>query len=190
MPIQDIIQKLKVNEESRAADSDAAEGVVLDSADAVVFEGFADVAPDPKPARRSQKPPKREPAQKAPAAVRREVRDSLTMMITMPAGIWAFRDPHCGGALLEHADNIAARLTPIVCRNPALLAWFTESSSYMDWFALFTALAPVAKAVWDHHVIGPRPRGEVADDAGAEYSAAAQSPAPDFSQFAAPAFSG
>lgn len=193
MPIQDLVRKWNQNPGADSGDGEPLEGIVLEEADAAALADSIgahthDMAPDPAPARRSSKPPKRESRDvpKANAQTRREVRDSITMMITMPAGIWAFRDPHCGGALLEHADNIAAKLTPIVCRNPAMLAWFTTSSAYMDWFALFTAMAPVARAVWDHHVVGPR---EEVSHAGADDSAPAQS-APDFSQFAAPAFSG
>lgn len=107
--------------------------------------------PDPPAARRTAKTP-RKAAAKPTRAVQNQVADALTMMITLPAGILAFRDPVCGTAVLDQADEVVAKLVPIVCRNPAMLRWFTEGAGYMDFFALATALFPIARTVWAHHV--------------------------------------
>ena len=110
------------------------------------------LTPDPPAARRSGKAPARKAPAKPTKAVQTQVADALTMMITLPAGILAFRDPLCAGAVLDHADNVVAKLVPIVCRNPTMLRWFTEGGGYMDWFGLAWALMPIAKTVWSHHV--------------------------------------
>lgn len=130
--------------------------------------------PDPPAARRTAKSP-RKAAAKPTKAVQTQVADALTMMITLPAGVLAFRDPLCGDAVLEQADEVVAKLVPIVCRNPAMLRWFTEGAGYMDFFALATALFPIARTVWAHHVthsIG------MEEDEGAE----------DFNRYVAPGF--
>lgn len=107
--------------------------------------------PDPPAARRTAKSP-RKTAAKPTRAVQNQVADALTMMITLPAGVLAFRDPVCGSAILDQADEVVAKLVPIVCRNPAMLRWFTEGAGYMDFFALATAVFPIARTIWSHHV--------------------------------------
>ena len=107
--------------------------------------------PDPPAARRTAKAP-RKTAPKPTRAVQNQVADALTMMITLPAGVLALRDPVCGSAILDQADEVVAKLVPIVCRNPAMLRWFTEGAGYMDFFALATAVFPIAKTIWSHHV--------------------------------------
>lgn len=133
--------------------------------------------PDPPAARRSGKQVRKTPP-KPTKAVQTQVADALTMMITLPAGILAFRDPLCAGAVLDHADNVVAKLVPIVCRNPAMLRWFTEGAGYMDWFALATAIAPIAKTIWSHHVSHSIGLEMDEEDDGA-----------DFGRYAAPPFS-
>jgi hypothetical protein len=131
--------------------------------------------PDPKPARKAS--PKAAPP-RVNAQVRKQLKDSLYMMIAIPAGIVAVRDPICGGAVLEHVDNVIDRLIPIVCRNPAMLRWFTEGAGYMDWLGLAAAVAPIAQVVWSHHVTGSLHEEDEEDAAD------------DYSRYAAPAFSG
>lgn len=132
--------------------------------------------PDPPAARRTVKAP-RKTAPKPTKAVQNQVADALTMMITLPAGILAFRDPICGGAILDQADDVVAKLVPIVCRNPAMLRWFTEGAGYMDFFALAAAVAPIAKTIWAHHVSHTLSLEE--EEEGAE----------DFNRYVAPGFS-
>ncbi|SRR5581483_5578026 len=140
---------------------------------------------DPKPTRRRARSTSSrvsQPANRVTAAQRKAVHDALEMMIVLPAGIAELRDPYCGAALSAQADAIVDRLTPIVCRNATMLAWFTESAGYLDWLGLATAIWPVVTTVWAHHVthsIG-REGDEHGDGAAVD----------DFSQYAAPAFSG
>lgn len=116
------------------------------------------LAPDPQPSRRARKGRRSSRAAAAPAAAatkadRDQVRDALTMLYTLPAWGLQLRDQHCGGALMEQRDAIIKSLVPIVCRNPAMLAFFTSANApWMDYLALGQALAPVAKTIWSHHV--------------------------------------
>ncbi len=142
-----------------------------------IAAGFADVAEDPKPARRASKGRATNTAARVTAAQKRAVADALEMMITLPAGVVAMKDPVCGGAVLEHCDNIVKKLTPIVCRNPAMVEWFTTGAGYLDWFGLATALSPVVMTVWSHHVSRPHEQEGDYGHAGGE---------PDFSHYTAP----
>lgn len=156
-----------------------AEPAEPDPFDSIVAE-FGESAPaeDPKPGRRpGGKGRARQAAAKVTAAQRRAVADALEMVITIPAGIVAMRDPVCGPAALEHCDNIVKKLTPIVCRNPVMVEWFTTGAGYLDWLALASALAPVFGTVWSHHVTRPQDREDAhGHDAGE----------PDFSHYTAP----
>lgn len=140
---------------------------------------------DPKPTRRrarSSSSRVSQPSARVTVAQRKAVHDALEMMIVLPAGIAELRDPYCGAALSAQADAIVERLTPIVCRNAAMLAWFTEGAGYLDWLGLATAIWPVVTTVWAHHVT--HSIGQEGDEHG-EHAGV-----DDFSQYAAPAFSG
>jgi hypothetical protein len=127
------------------------------------------LAPDPQPSRRSRKGRRSGRAAgtggRATKADQDQVRDALTMLYSLPAWGLRLRDPHCGGALMEQRDDIVKALTPIVCRNPAMLAFFTAANApWMDYLALFQALMPVGQMFWSHHVthtVGAQESGEV-----------------------------
>lgn len=172
MEIDNLISKLKGN--VREVSDEMPE--VPDDLSGLDEEGDV-LPPDPPAARRTSKPARKAPP-KPTKAVQTQVADALTMMITLPAGIMAFRDPICSDAVLEHADNIVAKLVPIVCRNPAMLRWFTEGAGYMDFFALATAVAPVARTIWAHHVAHSI-EGEDQEDGGEQ----------DYNRYVAPGFS-
>jgi hypothetical protein len=141
---------------------------------------------DPKPTRRARARSTNnrgsQPSNRVTAAQRKAVHDALEMMIVLPAGIAELRDPYCGAALSAQADAIVDRLTPIVCRNAAMLAWFTEGAGYLDWLGLATAIWPVLTTVWAHHVT--HSIGQEGDGHGERAAV------DDFSQYSAPAFSG
>jgi hypothetical protein len=134
------------------------------------------LTPDPPPARRTAKTPRKAPP-KPTRAVQNQVSDALTMMITLPAGIVALRDPICGSAMLGQADEVVAKLVPIVCRNPAMLRWFTEGAGYIDFIGLAAALWPVIRTGWAHHV--SHTIGQEEDTDGGE----------DYNRYVAPGFS-
>lgn len=115
------------------------------------------LAPDPQPSRRSRKGRRTARAAnaggRATKADQDQVRDALTMLYSLPAWGLRIRDPHCGGALLDQRDDIVKAMVPIVCRNPAMLAFFTAANApWMDYLALIQALMPVGQTIWSHHV--------------------------------------
>jgi len=110
------------------------------------------LAEDPKPARK--RGPMRVPGSsvKASAAEKRQVKDALSLLIKAPAAMVSMRDPVCGGAASQQADDIIKALVPIVCRNATWLGWFTASNApFLDILALITALWPVGATVYGHH---------------------------------------
>jgi hypothetical protein len=111
--------------------------------------------PDPKPSREARgrkMRPSTTPAKKATAQEKRQIRDALSMMMLTLGGGMAFRDPVCGGAITEHADNIAEKAVPLIARNPAWVEWFCGSTGFLDILGLLIALRPVGATVWSHHV--------------------------------------
>ena len=116
---------------------------------------------DPKPARKTTSNKTRT---KGTSSEKVQVKDALALLIKTPATLWAMRDPRCGGRMLTQADATIDALTPIILRNPAMLAWFTAAGApWLDILALVTALAPVASDVWGHHIRHDG-RQEVSDD--------------------------
>lgn len=152
MALQDLLRSGQVDGETRVPD-DPSE---LTAAGA---EGGAgdELPPDPAPSRRGKtrrsKVRQTTAAKRATKAEQDQVRDALTMLYTLPAWGLSMRDAHCGGALMDQRDAIVGALAPIVCRNPAMLAFFTAANApWMDYLALFQALMPVAQTIWGHHV--------------------------------------
>lgn len=132
--------------------------------------GEADqLTPDlkPKRAKASKISAVRSAGSKASVAQKRAVHDALTLVLTLPAGAWAMRDPHCGGIAMQQREATINALVPIICRNPTMLQWFTAGDGgWMDWAALIVALQPLASATWSHHVRKIDPDEDRQDAAG------------------------
>ena len=104
------------------------------------------------------------------------ITDALTMIQLMVGGGIQFRDPHCGDAIVQNAETVADKALPIICRNPAWVAWFTGGTGWLDVLGLLIALKPVLGTFWGHHVthtIGQDGEGDGGDSS-------------DFSAFQAP----
>lgn len=148
MALADLIDRLGGGD----ADGDLTLGVPDDLSE--LDEGADKLTPDLKPKR--AKAPKISAAAvrgRASVAQKKAVHDALTLVLTLPAGAWAMRDPHCGGKAMEQREAVISALVPIICRNPTMLQWFTAGDGgWMDWAALIVALQPVASATWNHHV--------------------------------------
>lgn len=129
--------------------------------------------PDPKPAKRNgRSKSSAASAHKATVAEKRQIKDALYLMqITLGGGL-QLRDPHCGAAVVEHAENIADKAVPIIARNPRWVEWFCGSAGWLDVFGLLMAVRPVVGTIWGHHV-----NHSVGGD---------DDPAGDYSQFEAP----
>jgi hypothetical protein len=121
--------------------------------------------PDPAPARRAKgtRGAKTAPP-KVSAATKRTVTDSVKLMLLVPAGTWALRDDVCGAKALEIVDDVTDAAVPIICRNPAMLAFFTDGAGWLEWLRLGTALAPLGRLVWSHHVVGDGHQEEDQED--------------------------
>lgn len=156
MALQNLLDKVK----SGMTDSPVVEEVedLDDFEEEFGFDADDELPADPKPSRVSAKPDSKPVKKRAasPARVtkakKEEIRDFLVLMITMPAATLSMKDPHCAGAFLDNADRIADALVPLICRNPAMLAWFTTGTGMFDYFILLQALQPVATTIWQHHV--------------------------------------
>jgi hypothetical protein len=108
---------------------------------------------DPKPAKRQGRSKSNASvSHKATAAEKRQIKDALTLIQLTVGGGLQFRDPHCGGAILENADNVAEKAVPIIARNPKWVEWFCGSAGWLDVFGLLMALRPVLGTFWGHHV--------------------------------------
>lgn len=174
MAIADLIEKLSGNEKNPNSDDEPLPEH-FDVPDDLA--GLDELPPDPRPVRNPRGKTPKAPVPKTTVATRKRVEESLYLMISLPAGVWELRDAQCGGALNAQARALAASLTPIVCRNPAVLAWLTgPDARFMDWLAVWIAAKPVASAVWSHHVLQGG-RGEGVDDGAFD---ASQYPAPTF----------
>lgn len=62
-------------------------------------------------------------------------------------------DPYCGAALADSFESIFDATMPLMLRSETLVKYFSdEGNDWLVWGKLAVALAPVAKAVVEHHV--------------------------------------
>lgn len=63
-------------------------------------------------------------------------------------------DPYCGSILAQNFEPIIDATLPLICRSEKIVAYFTgDKSDWLLWGKLAMALAPVARAVLDHHIL-------------------------------------
>lgn len=81
--------------------------------------------------------------------------EGLLALLALPVGALAERrDPYCGAVFADSMPAIVTAAAPIVCKSERVVAWLTAGSGgLMDWIGLARALAPVAGAVLQHHVL-------------------------------------
>ena len=110
---------------------------------------------DPAPSYASRPAPK---IPKTPPKVTAKTKSDMTAAVAM-VGMLVLppivaKDLFCGGALTENFQAIADALVPLLCRSERVVAFFTEDASdWMLWFKLALAMAPVAVAVGQHHIL-------------------------------------
>jgi hypothetical protein len=112
--------------------------------------------PKGSPNRTTGRPPGR------PTNLEKQVAEEITMYAELIATVWAVRDPVCGAAAEAQAPKIAAAAARILRRYPQVMARMHSSGQIGDWIALGMACAPVAQAVWSHHIVSHEE--EVTDD--------------------------
>jgi hypothetical protein len=110
--------------------------------------------PDPVVPKRSAGP--KVPARKPPkitADTRRDIQAKVAIMLTLPATMWAARDPWCGDVAVAQVPAVSEALTDIFCDSPDMVVFFTSAGGqYMKWLSLATAVQPVAATVFAHHI--------------------------------------
>lgn len=137
---------------------------------ALTLDDVAESIPDdPEPADFDDEPST--PTIRITKKVRDDVEGKVGLLLGMLTMPLAMRDPICGGALADNADNIASKLVPIVCKSPELVQWFTKKGTFLLWMELFMACWPVLQAIGQHHLFNSRGQ--------ANYDAQA----PDYNQY-------
>lgn len=64
-------------------------------------------------------------------------------------------DPYCGSILAANYEAIVDAVLPLVCRSEKIVRYFSgDQSDWLLWGKLAMALAPVGRAIFEHHVIG------------------------------------
>lgn len=87
--------------------------------------------------------------------VREDVQGKLAFILTMVGSLASITDPVCGGAFLENADNVAAKMTPLICKSPDMVAKLTKTGDAMLYVDLLWAFWPILGTIAEHHL---RPR--------------------------------
>ena len=110
---------------------------------------------DPAPSYATRPAPKiKKDPPKVTAQTKRDMSAAVGMvgMLVLPPVVKA--DPYCGGALTDNFQAIAEALVPLLCKSERVVSFFTEEASdWMLWWKLAVALAPVAMAVGQHHLL-------------------------------------
>jgi hypothetical protein len=89
--------------------------------------------------------------------IREDVQGKLAFMLTMTGTMASIVDPVCGGAFLDNADNVAAKMTPIICKSPDMVAKITKTGDMMLYVDLMMACWPILVVIAGHHLKSKRP---------------------------------
>lgn len=150
MAITDLLERLSGGS---SVEPDELDTEIPDDASELDAEPDDLLPPDPPPVRKSKMRSAPAPSPKTTAGQRKTVKDAWSVLLGAPAGLIAIKDPICGGAAVDQVDALAAALTKVTCRNPAMLAWFVgDAAPWMDWLAVVMAVRPIVSTVWGHHV--------------------------------------
>lgn len=85
-------------------------------------------------------------------AVQRDITGKMAFLLALPAEPWRRVDPYCGKAYADQVDQVALKVTPLICRSPDMVRWLTKSSTFIMWVELGMACRPVIEAAIAHHV--------------------------------------
>lgn len=120
--------------------------------DSITLDQAAEMTPDdPAPYEESvHKPPA--PTVRITKRVRDDVEGKIAFMISVTGSMASMVDPVCGGAFLANGDQVAAKLTPIICKSPEAIQWFQKSSNFMLYLDLMVACWPIFAAIFAHHI--------------------------------------
>ena len=93
-----------------------------------------------------------QPAPKVTAAIRRDIEGKVAFWLLIPSEPWMRVDPYCGKAYADSINDIAVKATPLLCQSPAVVRWFSKSTTFIQVTELAMACRPVAEAIIAHHV--------------------------------------
>jgi len=139
-----------------------ATGVELEDLENSYLAEMSDTIPDdPAPADADADDEEPQYSKDVPVKVTKRVRDDVegkvAMFLTMLGGGLSMVDPICGTAVLENTPPIAEKLTPILCKSPAIVKYFRSTTGFLLWAELGMACFPLGKAIAQHHLFGPQP---------------------------------
>jgi hypothetical protein len=103
-------------------------------------------------------------------AVQRDITGKMAFWLSIPAEPWLRVDPYCGKAYADQVDQIALKVTPLICQSPAMVRWLSKSSTFILWTEFLMACRPVAEAHIAHHItkrVTLDSNGGVVEQAGA-----------------------
>jgi hypothetical protein len=134
-----------------------------ESAVYTIDDAARDTPNDPEP--KEQPEPKIRATVRITAAMRRDVEGKLAFALGLGGQFWIMADPLCGSAFLDNTENIARKLTPVICQSPDIVRWLTKSSSFVLYVDLFMAFWPVVQMIFAHHIaqtvaVGTYPNGQ------------------------------
>lgn len=116
----------------------------------ITISDAADMTPDdPSPNLRPESPASG--SIRITKRVRDDVQGKLAFMLTMVGSVASITDPVCGGAFLYNADNVAEKMTPLICKSPEMVARLTKSGDVMLYVDLLWALWPMLGIIATHH---------------------------------------
>lgn len=121
-----------------------------DVLNSITLEDAAGMVPDdPEPSERAKTST---PGIRITKKIRDDVEGKIAFMLSVTASMAAMIDPVCGGALVENSPDMAAKLTPIICKSPEAVQWFRKSSNFMLYLDFVVACWPVFGAIYAHHM--------------------------------------
>jgi hypothetical protein len=116
-------------------------------------------AGDPAPGWAGDGPPSPGPGDPRPAfedipqAVKDDIAGFAGLVGAPVLALLEAADPYCGSALAQSFEPIVDACLPLMCRSEKIVKYFTsDMSDWMLWGKLAMVLAPVGRAVWEHHV--------------------------------------
>jgi hypothetical protein len=111
--------------------------------------------------------------------IREDIEGKIGFFWGMSASAIQMFDPYCGSVMVQRTEIIAAKMTPIICKSPDLVNWFSsKGGGYMEWLDLAIAFWPVMEAIYAHHLAKSVDNRPVVD-------ATTPPMQPDYSQYAA-----
>lgn len=102
--------------------------------------------------RKAREPKTDQPPPKVTPAMRRDIEGKVAFWLLIPSEPWMRVDPYCGKAYADSIEDIAVKMTPLLCQSPAVVKWFAKSTTFIQVTELAMACRPVAEAIIAHHV--------------------------------------